>query len=206
MRLDEARRDLYRRLAKERGYRSRAAFKLIQANEKYDFIRPGFKVVDFGAAPGGWVQVCSELVGPKGLVVGVDLAEVRVRYPNVRTLRIDVHSPKLRDAILQVTGGPVDLVLSDLSPSVTGVWQLDHLKQVDMTVKVMNYCAFLLKQGGDAFFKLFEGERSPEVRDEFKTHFKSVRPVKPLASRNEAAELYYFCIGWRGTPSPPADA
>ncbi|MDG6898301.1 MAG: RlmE family RNA methyltransferase [Nitrososphaerota archaeon] len=198
MRLQEARRDLYRRLAKEQGYKSRAAFKLIEADEKYGIIREGDRVVDFGAAPGGWLQVCSKLAGPEGLVVGLDLQEIRVKGENIETVVADVNAPGTLEKVLRLTGGKVDVVLSDLSPSVSGVWELDHIRQVDLTLKVLELCESLLRRGGNAFFKLFEGERSQEGREALRRAFKTVRVVKPAASRSASSELYYYCEGWTG--------
>ncbi len=203
MRLHEARKDLYRRLAREQGFKSRAAFKLIEANEKYDFIRDGEKVVDFGAAPGGWLQVSSRLVGESGLVVGLDLSDIHLREKNVKTVRMDVHNPKAADAILAITGSQVPVVLSDLAPTVSGIWEIDHTKQIDMTLRVIELSGTLLQPGGSSFFKLFEGERSREAREVFKARYRDVRPVKPKASRSVAAELYYFCDGWKGPLEPP---
>jgi len=195
MRLHEARRDLYRRLAREQGYKSRAAFKLIEANERYGFIRERGKVLDFGAAPGGWLQVVSEIVGPEGKVVGIDLSPIRLKEKNVVVIKMDVHDPgvaaKARDAL----GGNADVILSDLSPSVSGVWELDQTRQVELTLRVLDLSKELLKPGGSVFCKLFEGERSQEVRDRFRSTFRSVRVVKPAASRNASSELYYFCEG-----------
>jgi 23S rRNA (uridine2552-2'-O)-methyltransferase len=198
MRLQEARRDPYRRLAKEQGYKSRAAFKLLEANEKYRFIRPGGRVVDFGAAPGGWLQVASAKVGPLGKVVGVDLIEVRLKEKNVAFLVLDVNDPRAGPRVLELLGRRADVVLSDLAPSVSGVWELDQTIQVDLTLRVVGLCSSVLKAGGAAFFKLFEGERSPEVRDAFRLGFRVVRAVKPAASRSASSELYYYCDGWRG--------
>lgn len=204
MRLHEARRDLYRRLAKEQGYKSRAAFKLIQANEKYRFIEEGFRVVDFGAAPGGWMQVASKLVGATGLVVGVDLAEVHLKPGNVRTIKMDVNDPRVAERVLAKTGGMVDVVLSDLAPSISGIWEIDQTKQADLTLLVLRLCEELLKPGGAAFLKLFEGAGAQEVRDQFRRRFEEVRPIKPRASRSVSAELYYYCEGWRGAEVRPA--
>jgi len=197
MRLHEARRDLYRRLAKEQGYKSRAAFKLIEANERYSFLREGAKVVDFGAAPGGWLQVASELIGPEGRVVGVDLSPIRVKAKNVIAIRLDVHDAAVPAKVKEALGGQADVILSDLAPSVTGVWELDQTRQVDLTLRVLALSGELLKDGGSVFCKLFEGERSQEVRDSFRRGFESVRVVKPAASRNASSELYYFCEGPR---------
>lgn len=197
MRLNEARRDLYRRLAKEQGYRSRAAFKLIQATEKYHFIGPGDRVVDFGAAPGGWMQVASQLVGDDGTVVGVDLHEIRVRGKNLKTIEMDVHDPKVEQKLLEALGGMADVALSDLAPTVSGVWELDQSRQVDLTLRVLDLSESVLRPDGSGFFKLFEGERSQEVRDEFRKRFRVVHTIKPLASRSVSSELYYYCEGWK---------
>lgn len=197
MRLSEARRDLYRRLAREQGYKSRAAFKLIEANERYGLIRGGDKVIDFGAAPGGWLQVVSELVGPSGLVVGVDTSPIRLKEKNVTAIKMDVHDPAVSDKVAGALGGKADAVLSDLAPSVTGVWELDQTRQVDLTLRVLDLSESLLKEGGCAFCKLFEGERSQEVRTRFRLMFESVRVLKPAASRSASSELYYACQGLR---------
>ena len=193
MRLNEARRDLYRRLAKEQGYKSRAAFKLLEANERYGFIRKGARVVDFGAAPGGWLQVASELVGTDGKVVGIDLSPIRLREKNVTALKMDVNDPQVASRARETVGGEADVILSDLSPSVSGVWELDQTKQVDLTVRVLELSKELLGSRGAVFCKLFEGERSQEVRDMFRSMFELVRVVKPAASRTASSELYYLC-------------
>ena len=200
MRLNEARKDLYRRLAKEQGYKSRAAFKLIEANERYGFIRQGARVADFGSAPGGWMQVASELVGPSGLVVGVDVSPVHLKERNVIAIKMDVNDPLVPSKVAEALGGEADVVLSDLAPTVSGVWELDQTRQVDLTLRILGLCPLLLKERGGAFFKLFEGERSQEVRNEFRRTFKSVRVLKPAASRTASSELYYYCEGLIAKP------
>jgi len=205
MRLDEARRDLYRRLAREQGYKSRAAFKLIEANERYGFLREGAKVLDLGAAPGGWLQVAAELVGPRGVVVGVDISPIRLKEKNLISMRMDVNDPLLPSKVREALGGCPDVILSDLSPAVSGVWELDQTRQVELTLKVLELARALLADNGGVFCKLFEGERSQEVRDEFRRTFRSVRVVKPAASRTASSELYYYCEGLRKPAAPPAD-
>ncbi len=200
MRLNEARRDLYRRLAREQGYKSRAAFKLIEANERYEFLGEGARVLDLGSAPGGWLQVASECVGPEGLVVGVDLSPVRLKEKNIVTIKMDVHDDALVPKARELLGGEADVILSDLAPSVSGVWELDQTRQVDLTLRVLDIASSLLKEGGGVFCKLFEGERSQEVRGEFRRRFKLVRVVKPAASRNASSELYYYCEGMKRLP------
>ncbi len=202
MRLHEARRDLYRRLAREQGYRSRAAFKLIEANERYGFLRKGGKVVDFGAAPGGWLQVASEMVGSGGLVLGIDVSPIRIKEPNVVTLKMDAHDPSVAPRAKEALGGEADVILSDLSPAVSGVWELDQTRQVDLTMRVLDLSQELLRKGGCVFCKLFEGERSQEVRDRLRQMFAMVRVVKPAASRSASSELYYFCEGLRRQSQP----
>jgi 23S rRNA (uridine2552-2'-O)-methyltransferase len=197
MRLAEARRDLYRRLAREQGYKSRAAFKLLEANERYGFIGEGARVLDLGAAPGGWMQVASELVGPEGIVVGVDLSPIRLKGSNLKAIKMDVHDPTLPAKVKELLGGDADVVLSDLAPSVTGVWELDQTRQIELTLRVLEIAQELLKASGSVFCKLFEGQRSQEVRDEFRRRFRSVRVVKPAASRSASSELYYLCEGLR---------
>ena len=201
MRLQEARRDLYRRLAKEQGYKSRAAFKLIEAEEKYGFIREGDSIVDLGAAPGGWLQVCSELVGPKGFVVGVDIHPIHLKEKNVKAIVLNVDDPSVPGKVAALLGRRADALLSDLSPTVSGVWELDHIRQVDLTLRALSLCDELLRKEGHGFFKLFEGERSQEARNEMNARFREVRVVKPKASRSQSSELYYYCEGWKGAPA-----
>ncbi len=193
MRLHEARRDLYRRLAREQGYRSRAAFKLIEANERYEFLKEGGRVLDFGSSPGGWLQVASELIGPEGKVVGVDISPIRVKAKNVVAMKIDINDPSFAGRVMELLGTKADVFLSDLSPLVSGVWELDQGRQVDLTMKVLELAPLLLKEGGCLFCKLFEGEGSQGVRTELRKRFETVRVIKPAASRNASSELYYFC-------------
>jgi 23S rRNA (uridine2552-2'-O)-methyltransferase len=195
MKLQDARKDHYRRLAKEQGYRSRAAYKLLEANERYGFLVDGAKVLDFGSAPGGWLQVASELVGSSGFVLGVDLDMTKVRERNVATLKMDVYDARFLAKALAALGGKADVFLSDLSPKVSGVWELDQTRQADLTIRVLDLAPSLLRQGGSLFCKLFDGEGSQEVRARLKETFASVRVIKPAASRHASSELYYFCEG-----------
>jgi 23S rRNA (uridine2552-2'-O)-methyltransferase len=197
MRLHEARRDLYRRLAREQGYKSRAAFKLLEANERYGFLRVGGRVLDFGSSPGGWLQVASELVGPEGKVFGVDTSPIRVKAKNIVALKMDINDPSFPAKALDSLGTQADVFLSDLSPTVSGVWELDQGRQVDLTMKVLELAPLLLREGGSLFCKLFEGEGSQEVRAELRKRFDSARVIKPAASRNASSELYYFCDDFR---------
>ena len=126
MKLSEAKRDYYRRLAKEKGYRSRAAFKLIQINKKYRFIRPNHYVIDLGAAPGGWLEVISELVSSKGKIIGVDITPIEPVAENVEIIVCDVYKKEIDKEIIKNLGRKADVVLSDLSPNISGIWSIDY--------------------------------------------------------------------------------
>lgn len=192
MKLDEAKRDRYRREARLKGYRSRSAFKLIQIDNEYHILAQGRKVLDIGCYPGGWLQVASEKVGPHGLVVGVDLREVEPLGDNVRILRGDVTDRNFTEEML-VFDDKVDVVLSDLAPNVSGIWELDHAKQIDMTLYVLNLLHLLLKDGGTAVLKVFEGDMMNSVWSRAKLDFESLKYLKPKASRPKSSELYLLC-------------
>lgn len=195
MRLDEAKRDTYRRLARLKGYRSRSAFKLIQIDGEYHILAQGMKVIDIGCYPGGWLQVASQKVGPQGLVVGVDLKEVSPLGDNVRLFQGDVTDRKFTEEMLEADD-KVDLVLSDLSPNVSGIWELDHARQIDMTLNVMQLLPLLLKDGGTALLKVFEGDLLKSVWNRAKIDFESLKYVKPKASRPKSSELYLLCVNF----------
>ncbi|MDA4137470.1 MAG: RlmE family RNA methyltransferase [Thaumarchaeota archaeon] len=200
MRLAEARTDYYRRKAREEGYKSRAAYKLLEAVKKYRLIKPGDRVLDIGAAPGGWLQVASEAVGESGRVVGIDLDEVRLNLLNVRTLMMDVYDKttleKLR-ALFEVPADvkPADVMLSDLSPKISGAWDLDHYKQVELLLRSFDLGDDILRKGGNAMLKLFDGERFIESRKEAERRYATVVVMKPKASRGASSEMYFVCLG-----------
>jgi 23S rRNA (uridine2552-2'-O)-methyltransferase len=199
MRLQDARKDYYRRLAKEEGYKSRAAYKLLEAVTKYKLIKQGERVLDLGSAPGGWLQVASEAVGDKGLVVGVDLDPVkRLTLDNLRTFQMDVYDPKLPDAARAILPrGEADVLLADLSPNISGTWDLDHYKQIELTLRALALGDELLRPGGNAMLKIFEGERFAEIKKEAERRFDRVVIMKPHASRRESSEMYLVCLGRR---------
>jgi 23S rRNA (uridine2552-2'-O)-methyltransferase len=196
MRLEDAKRDQYRRLAREEGYKSRAAYKLLENVRKYQLIKSGDVVLDFGAAPGGWLQVASEAVGDSGLVVGVDLEPVELSEPNVVTIQSDVKSPELAVKLEKALPRKADVVLSDLSPQVMGTWDLDHYRQIDLTMAAASLMGGFLRKGGNAMFKVFDGERFGETRAMLTKQFQKVQITKPKASRKGSAELYLVCLGF----------
>jgi 23S rRNA (uridine2552-2'-O)-methyltransferase len=195
MKLEDARRDQYRRLAREQGYKSRAAYKLLENVRKYQLIKEGDVVLDFGAAPGGWLQVAAEAVGESGLVVGVDIEPVHVGEPNVVTIQSDVNSPELSVKLEKVLPRKADVILSDLSPQVMGTWDLDHYRQIELTLTAARLTAGFLRKGGNAMFKVFDGERFTETRAALSAQFQRVQITKPKASRRASSELYLVCFG-----------
>jgi len=195
MKLEDARRDQYRKLAREQGYKSRAAYKLMENVRRYQLIKEGDVVLDFGAAPGGWLQVAAEAVGESGLVVGVDIEPVHVSEPNVVTIQSDVNSPQLSLRLEKVMPRKADVLLSDLSPQVMGTWDLDHYRQVELTLTAARLARGFLREGGNAMFKVFDGERFTEMRAVLSKQFKKVQITKPKASRRASSELYLVCFG-----------
>ncbi len=196
--IEKRKKDYFYRKAKVEGYRSRAAYKLLQANKSYRFIKPRNRVVDLGCAPGGWLQVASKLVGSKGKVLGVDLKPIKpLNLPNVQFLQGDVSDESLPKKIISLIGGKLDVVLSDLSPSISGVWEVDHARQIDLAASALSIAKLTLKDGGSFFVKVFDGPYLKEFIAEMKKHFHEVKILKPKASRAESAELYLLGKGFK---------
>jgi 23S rRNA (uridine2552-2'-O)-methyltransferase len=197
--LQKRRRDQFYKLAKARGYRSRASFKLLQANRSYQFINRGRNVVDLGAAPGGWLQIAREAVGESGLVLGVDKQEIEpFRERNIVTMIGDVESPLLVGAIREKMPGLVDVVLSDVSPSLTGSWDTDHARQIYLALQSLEIARKILRKGGSFFVKAFHGPDLQEFRSCLKLAFETVRIVKPPASRSDSSEIYFLGLNFIG--------
>ena len=189
--ITERRREPYHRMAKEQGYRSRAAFKLKQLNSRFGFLDGARYVLDMGAAPGGWLQVASEVVGDRGLVVGVDLESVKpLGLNNVMTIVGDVTDGETLKQIIRLFPGKVDVVLSDLAPNVSGVWDVDHLRQVDLSRIALMLSEKLLKPEGWFVVKVFQGFEYNMFLEEVKSTFSFVKVVKSKASRKASAEIY----------------
>jgi 23S rRNA (uridine2552-2'-O)-methyltransferase len=209
LRLDEAKRDQFRRRAKEEGYRSRAAYKLLQINDKYRIIGDGSKVVDIGCAPGGWLQVASDIVGERGLVVGIDISPVKtIGRKNIKILQEDITSQdfitKLREAMGK---GKADCVLADLSPKLSGIWDMDHFKQVELCQKVVDLLPETLALDGSNVVKAFHGAELDTLIKRLRGSFDRVEISKPEASRNESSEVYLVSMGFKGqVPSRPTES
>jgi len=195
MKLLDARRDYYRKLAHQEGYRSRAAYKLKELNQSYRIIGPGFYVLDLGCSPGGWTQVALELAGNKGKVMGIDTSYVE-EIPNTHIIRGDIEDESIVELIFEHFGRKVNAVICDLSPQVSGAWAVDHAKQIALNYAASKIVDHVLAYKGNALFKVFDGEYSNEFRDYIKKKFAKVQIRKPKASRKTSSELYYICLGY----------
>jgi 23S rRNA (uridine2552-2'-O)-methyltransferase len=203
MRLEQAKRDYYRRLAKEKGFRSRAAFKLQQINNKYQIIQKGSKVLDIGAAPGGWLQVSSMLVGDHGFVLGVDLNPVESPAKNTATVQLDVSSRDFPEKIVtELAGDKADCVLADLSPQLSGIWDIDHFRQIDLCMNVIDLFPVILVPRGSAVMKAFQGNELRQLIERMKSSFERVEISKPNASRKESSEIYLVGLRFTGRVPP----
>ncbi|MDR3510792.1 MAG: RlmE family RNA methyltransferase [Caulobacteraceae bacterium] len=181
--------------AKAKGYRSRAAFKLAEIDDKFRLIGRGSRVVDLGCAPGGWVQVALER-GAAG-VVGVDLLPVDPLPPAV-LLQMDFTDPACGPRLIEALGGPPDVVLSDMAPNTTGHRQTDHLRIIGLIEAAADFAVEVLKPGGGFVAKAFQGGETAGVIRLLKAHFTEVRHVKPKASRAESSEVYLVATGFKG--------
>lgn len=191
----ERKRDYYYRLAKEEKYRSRAAYKLLEAVSKFGLVRQGDVVVDLGAAPGGWMQAARKAAGKDGFVLGVDLKPIKpIEHENVRSIECDVTQPETLAIINELLPRAADVVLSDVSPNVSGVWELDHARQIELARQSLQLALFVLRPGGNFFAKVFQGGMLEDFVSEVRQHFSYVRLIKPRASRRKSAELFVLSL------------
>ncbi len=184
------RKDSYYKKAKQEGYKSRAAYKLKELNTKYKIIKNGYKVLDCGAAPGGWSQVALEIVSDKGFVVGVDLNPITgINNKNF----ISIATDEILNQVLNVC--PLyDAVISDIAPHTIGIRDADHTNSLELVEKVYDFTIKTLKKGGSFLFKLFEGEGRKGLVERLKKDFKDVRIIKPDATRQGSMEIYIAAL------------
>jgi len=189
--MQDRKRDYYYKKAKEEKYRSRAAYKLFQAVEKYHFIRQGDVVVDLGSAPGGWVQAARKTVGNKGFILGVDLKHVEP-FPQsyVRLLVGDITDEQTLEQIREFLPRKADAVISDASPSISGVWEIDHARQIDLAHQALKIALEVLAPSGSFFVKVFQGDLLDDFISKVKVRFEIVRIIKPKASRAKSSEIF----------------
>jgi 23S rRNA (uridine2552-2'-O)-methyltransferase len=188
--------DPYVARAKREGYRSRAAFKLEEIDDKHRILKPGARVVDLGAAPGGWSQVATKRVGANGRVVAIDVLMMDA-VPGVEFAQIDFLDPDAPDKLKAMLGGPADVVLSDMAANATGHRPTDHLKIMALVEAAAEFAREVLRPGGAFLAKVIQGGTETTLLAGLKRDFTSVKHVKPAASRSDSAELYVMATGFR---------
>jgi 23S rRNA (uridine2552-2'-O)-methyltransferase len=194
--IQDRKREYYYKKAKEENYRSRATYKLVQANEKYGFIQRNDIVVDLGAAPGGWIQAARKMTGKNGFVLGVDLKPIDpFTQEYVRTIVADLTESGIVEEIRSFLPREADVVISDAAPNITGVWEVDHARQIDLATKSLEIAQCILRPSGNFFVKVFEGDLLNDFIQTVKNLFETVKIVKPQASRAKSSEMYLLALG-----------
>ena len=181
--------------ARAKGYRSRAAFKLSEIDDKLKLIKKGTKIIDLGCAPGGWIQIALERgAGP---VVGVDLLEVDPLSP-ATIIQMDFTDPACGPRLMELLGGQPDIVLSDMAPNTVGHRETDHIRIVGLIELAVDFAVSVLKPGGSFVAKAFQGGETAEVIGRLKKHFEKVQHIKPKASRADSSEVFLAATGFKG--------
>ena len=195
MKLIDAKNDHYRKLANLEGYRSRSSYKLKELNKSYRIIGVGHYVLDLGCAPGGWLQVAVQLSGNKGKVMGVDTSFVE-EIPGAHMIKSDISDISITEEILSYFGKKANVVISDLSPQISGNWSVDHSTQISLNYAAAKIMDHVLVTKGNALFKILDGEYSDEFYQYMKKKFSKVKLKKPKVSRKQSSELYCVCLGY----------
>jgi 23S rRNA (uridine2552-2'-O)-methyltransferase len=193
--------DRYYKRAKQEGYRSRAAYKLLELQQRFRLIRSGDVVVDLGAAPGGWLQVAAKLAGQTGKVIGIDLQPVDVfREPNIIVLQGDITAPEMPRKISELARGKVHCVLSDLAPRLSGIRDADAARCLELNRSALTVATALLQPGGSFLVKSFVNQELQTFTLELKRYFHSVQRTRPEATRQGSSEFYYLATGFHENP------
>jgi 23S rRNA (uridine2552-2'-O)-methyltransferase len=190
--------DPYVARAKREGYRSRAAFKLIEIDDKYRVLKKGARVLDLGAAPGGWSQVAAKRIGEGGSIVAIDILDMEP-VAGVDFIKLDFLDPSAPAVLKDRLGGGADVVLTDMAANATGHRKTDHLRIVGLVEAAAEFAGEVLRPGGSFLAKVLQGGTEPALLARLKRDFAAVRHVKPAASRADSAELYLLATGFRGT-------
>ena len=193
--------DPYVAEAQRKGYRSRAAFKLLQLDQRFALLKPGLRVVDLGAAPGGWSQVAAAGIGKSGKLVALDILEM-APLPGIEPLILDFMDAAAPERLRAALGGPADLVLSDMAAPTTGHAKTDHLRIIGLADAAFDFAESVLAPGGSFVTKVFQGGTEHDLLDRLKRRFDKVRHAKPPASRAESAETYVVAQGFRAAAEP----
>lgn len=204
----ERQREGYYRMAKKEGYRARSAYKLQQVQSKYRIVPEGGAVADLGCAPGGWSQVLVDLVGPSGLVVGVDLQRVKP-IPGAHFLqgdftRRETHT-RMSDLLATHGRSELDAVVSDMAPDMSGSYDMDQARSIHLAEMALDFAVAHLRRGGHFACKVFEGKDFQVLRDEIRRHFRSVFQFHPPASRAASSEIYLVAKGFKGRPGEESE-
>src|SRR5215469_6698871 len=189
--------DPYVARAKREGYRSRAAYKLIEIDDKFHLLKSGARVVDLGAAPGGWSEIAAHRAGQGGRVIALDILDMKP-IPGVEFLQLDFLDNTAPDRLKAMLGGKADVVLSDMAANATGHRQTDHLRIMALAEAAAHFAREVLAGGGSFLCKVLQGGTEANLLAELKRDFSSVKHVKPPASRTDSAELYLLAQGFRG--------
>jgi 23S rRNA (uridine2552-2'-O)-methyltransferase len=196
-------RDPYVARAKREGFRSRAAYKLAELDDKYRLLKPGTRVVDLGAAPGGWSEIAARRVGAGGRVLAIDILDMKP-IAEVEFLKLDFLDATAPQRLKDLLGGQADLVLSDMAANATGHRQTDHIRIMALAEAAAHFAREVLAPGGSFLCKVLQGGTEAALLAELKRDFASVKHVKPPASRSDSAELYLLARGFRGRETSPA--
>ena len=190
--------DGFFRKAKREGYRSRAAYKLLEINQRFRVIRAGHVVADLGAAPGGWLQVAAEMVGPRGRVLGFDLQPIQPLVGgHVNAFELDVLAPEAAERIRALADGAVDCVLSDMAPRLSGIRDADNERALELTRGALEIARAILKPRGAFLFKTFTGVDVEALLKELKGCFQTVQRVRSAATRKGSSEIYVVARGFK---------
>ncbi|MEM2892139.1 MAG: RlmE family RNA methyltransferase [Thermoplasmata archaeon] len=193
----ERKRDYYYRRAKAEHYRSRAAYKLKQIDSRFDLIHEGDTIVDLGASPGGWSQVASELGGPGSRVYALDL-ERMAAIPGVEFVRGDIRDETVVERLLRAMPDKADVVISDMSPDISGNYSYDHARSVELCEHALKFARKVLRKGGNFCVKMFYGDLSKQYVRTVGEYFEQVYMHHPKASRPSSSEMYVIGLGFRG--------
>lgn len=180
------------------GYRSRAAYKILEINEKFNIVKPGMKILDLGAAPGGWSQVVSNITKGNGKVVAIDILEMP-EVPYVTFAQKDFYAPETMSFFLETLEGKADLILSDMAPNTTGHSKTDHIRIIDLCERLFDFSCEILNLEGSLVMKIFQGGAETILLNKIKKCFREVKHFKPKASRKDSTEIYLIAKGFKMT-------
>ncbi|XP_034248607.1 rRNA methyltransferase 2, mitochondrial isoform X2 [Thrips palmi] len=205
--------DPYVEKSRLENYRSRSAFKLIEIDDKFKFLRPGNIIIDCGASPGGWTQVAAQRCNADGkdtnsdigTVVGIDLIRIHPIPGTILLSPMDFTKVSTQEKIQQcLNGKPVDVLMSDMAPNATGVAVLDHERIIDLVVQALRFALQVSRPGGSFLAKIWNGAQMQNLMNELERFYQTVHIVKPPASRKDSAEIYFYCQGFKGLKARPS--